>query len=59
MAPVYFLDNRQLICSKLDYQQSGGGMNDVMTRIMPVLYDWVNVFKGIYFMHCMLLPGEN
>ena len=57
MAPQYFLDNKQLNCSMLDYQHSSG-MNDVMTRIKPVLYDWVNVVKGVYFMHCMLHPSE-
>ena len=56
MAPQYFLDNKQLNCSMLDYQHSGDGMNDVITRIMPVLYDWVNVAKGMYFMRCMLHP---
>ena len=52
----HHLDNKQLNCSMLDCQHSGGGMNDVMTRIMPVLYDWVNVVKGMYFTHCMLHP---
>ena len=38
----------------LDYQHSGSGMNDVMTRIMHVLYDWVNVVNRMHFKHCML-----
>ena len=54
MAPEFFLDNKQLNFSMPDYQHSGSGMNDVMTRIMPVLYDWVNVAKEMYFKRCML-----
>ena len=58
MAPQFFLEKKQLNCSMLDYQHSGGGMNDVMTRIMPVQYDWVNVVKEMYFKRCMLHPRE-